>query len=100
MNNKYNEPKFSPPGAPPIRRNAIDEELNLQITHVDKLHTLLGTLYEKLDPVLVPSAPEVDEKDDRNVPKVSPCANRLAAINNKLSAAIRKLSDILERCDL
>lgn len=99
IRNESVNPPNTVPAAPPVRASAINEEFNSQLNYVDKLHALLDTLYERLNPILMPSAPTVDDKD-RSMTAASPCANRLAAINDKLKAAIRKLTDILERCDL
>ena len=99
IRNESVNPPNTVPAAPPVRASAINEEFSSQFNYTDKLHALLDTLNERLDPILTPPVPIADDKD-RSMTAASPCANRLAAINDKLKAAIRKLTDILERCDL
>ena len=99
IRNESVNPPNTAPAAPSVRASAIDEEFNSQLNYVDKLHALLDTLCARLEPVLTPPVPTVDDKNN-SITEASPYANRLATINGKLSSAIRKLSDILERCDL
>lgn len=81
------------------RQSQVAEQVNNLERNLPTLHDKIGTLIDRLSPVLKPSVPSETEKGKDSVELVV-LAETIEEFGNSVRSAIYKIEDVLERLEL